>query len=127
MIYNKINKGKLKKLEFKTNCLKFGIIGLKAANSGILNFKQIEAAWQTITRSMKKKGKLWLRVFPNLPISSKPTSSWMGKKKGEITHLGVWISSGMILFELCGINLNISYTSLKAGGNKLPIKTIIFT
>ena len=71
--YKKTKKGKLKRLEFKSNCLKFGTVGLKAAESGIINSRQIEAARQAIVRKIKRKGKVWIKIFPDLPITSKPT------------------------------------------------------
>ena len=124
--YKKTKKGKLKKFEFKSNTLKFGTIGLKAAESGIINSRQIEAARQAITRKIKRKGKVWIRIFPYLPITSKPTGVRMGKGKGNISYWGARIQSGNVLFEICGINFNTSVSALKTGGAKLPIKTKIF-
>lgn len=124
--YKKTKKGKLKRLEFKANCLKFGTIGLKAVESGIINSRQIEAARQAITRKIKRKGKIWIRIFPNLPITSKPTGTRMGKGKGQISHWGARVSSGTVLFEVCGVNSNTIFLALKTGGAKLPIKTKIF-
>jgi len=71
--HKKVQKGKLPRLEFKANKLKFGTIGLKAAESGTISAKQIEAARQAIARKIKRKGKIWIRIFPTLPITSKPT------------------------------------------------------
>lgn len=84
--YKKIKKGKLKKLEFKANSLKFGTAGLKAAESGVINSQQIEAARQAIARKIKRKGKIWIKIFPDLPITSKPTGIRMGKGKGQLSH-----------------------------------------
>lgn len=124
--YKKTRKGKLKKLEFKSNNLKFGTIGLKAAESGIINSKQIEAARQAITRKIKRKGKVWIKIFPYLPITSKPTGVRMGKGKGNVSHWGARVQGGSVLFEICGINFNVALVALKTGGAKLPIKTKIF-
>jgi large subunit ribosomal protein L16 len=124
--YKKTRKGKLKKFEFKSNSLKFGTIGLKAAESGIINSKQIEAARQAITRKIKRKGKVWVKVFPYLPVTSKPTGVRMGKGKGNISHWGARVQGGNVLFEICGINFNVAIAALKTGGAKLPIKTKIF-
>lgn len=124
--YKKVKKGTLKKLEFKSNCLKFGTIGLKAAESGIINSKQIEAARQAITRKIKRKGKVWIKIFPYLPITSKPSNVRMGKGKGNISHWGARVQGGNVLFEICGINFNTAVIALKTGGAKLPIKTKIF-
>lgn len=124
--YQKIKKGKLKKFEFKTNDLKFGTVGLKAAESGIINFKQIEAARQAITKKIKKKGKLWIKIFPYFSITSKPTGTRMGKGKGQLSYWAVKVCSGTILFEICGANFNIVFSALKTGSTKLPVKTKIF-
>ena len=124
--YKKIKKGKLKRLEFKTTSLKFGTLGLKAAESGIIHSRQIEAAKQAITKKIKRKGKVWIRVFPDLPITSKPTGVRMGKGKGQLSHWGVRVSGGTVLFEICGVNSNTVFSALKTGGAKLSIKTKIF-
>ena len=125
--YKKIKKGKLLKLEFKSNKLVFGTVGLKASESGIISARQIEACRQAISRKIKRKGKLWIRVFPYIPITSKPIASRMGKGKGSISHWGVKVSGGTVLFEMCGIkNLKIILAAFKTGSYKLPIKTKIF-
>jgi large subunit ribosomal protein L16 len=124
--FKKTKKGKLKKLEFKANKLVFGTIGLKAAEAGIISYKQIEAARQAITRKINRKGKVWIRIFPDLPITSKPTGIRMGKGKGELSHWGARVSGGTTLFELCGVNSVIAQMALTTGGAKLPVKTKIF-
>jgi large subunit ribosomal protein L16 len=125
--YKKTRKGKLVELEFKANDLKFGTIGLKAAESGIINSRQIEAARQAIVRKIKRKGKIWIRIFPNLPITSKPTGVRMGKGKGQVSHWGSRVRGGTVLFEICGVNFSTVFAALRTGGAKLPIKTKIFT
>ena len=124
--FKKIRKGKLSALEFKTNKLKFGTIGLKTAESGLLNAKQIEAARQAIARKTKRKSKIWIRIFPDLPITSKPTGTRMGKGKGQISHWAARVRGGTVIFEICGTNIDTMIDSLKTGGAKLPIKTKIF-
>nr|YP_005090351.1 ribosomal protein L16 [Phaeodactylum tricornutum]ADY18527.1 ribosomal protein L16 [Phaeodactylum tricornutum]QII42432.1 ribosomal protein L16 [Phaeodactylum tricornutum] len=124
--YKKIKKGKLAKLEFKSTELKFGSIGLKAAESGIINLRQIEAARQAITRKAKRKLKIWIRIFPDLPITSKPSGVRMGKGKGQFSHWGARVRGGTVIFEICGININKILVALKTGGAKLPLKTKIF-
>ena len=125
--YKKTKKGKLVKLEYKSNKLKFGIIGLKAAESGIIKPKQIEATRQAIVRKIKRKGKIWIKIFPDLPITSKPTEARMGKGKGQVSHWGARVRGGTVLFEICGVNFDEVVLALKTGGAKLPIKTKIFT
>lgn len=124
--FKKTKKGKLVKLEFKNTKLSFGIIGLKAAEAGILNSRQIEAVRQSIARKTKRKAKIWIKIFPDLPITSKPTGVRMGKGKGTLSHWGARVRGGTVLFEICGANLNIIINALKTAGAKLPIKTKIF-
>jgi large subunit ribosomal protein L16 len=124
--YKKTRKGTLPKLEFKSNKLKFGTIGLKAIESGTISARQIEAARQAINRKIKRKGKLWIRVFPDQPITAKPTEVRMGKGKGPVSHWAVKIGGGCVLFELCGVTPNIAVSAFKTGGAKLPVKTKIF-
>ena len=124
--FKKVKKGKLKKYEYKSNSLKFGTIGLKAMNSGFVTAKQIEAARQAITRKIKRKGKVLVRVFPDQPITSKPTEVRMGKGKGAFSHWAAKIRGGSIIFEVCGINLKTALKAFRTGGAKLPVKTTIF-
>ena len=123
--HKKVKKGVLPKLTYKTNKLKFGNIGLKALESGTISARQIEAARQSINRKIERKGKLWIRVFPDLPITAKPNEVRMGKGKGPVSHWGVKIGGGCILFELCGVNKSVAVAAFKTGGAKLPIKTIV--
>jgi large subunit ribosomal protein L16 len=124
--FKKPKKGKLSKLEFKSNSLKFGTIGIKSSESGIISARQIEAARQAITKKTKRKGKIWIRIFPDLPITSKPKEARMGKGKGSLSFWAVKIKGGTVLFEICGIKENTAFLALKSGGLKLPIKTLIF-
>ena len=124
--YKKFRKSRLKKLEFKANDLKFGTLGLKAAESGIIKSRQILAAKQTIIKKIKKKGKIWVKVFPDLSITSKPIGIRMGKGKGAISNWAARISCGNVLFEVCSTNVNLVFSALKTAGSKLPIKTKIF-
>jgi large subunit ribosomal protein L16 len=123
--FKKIKKGKLVAFEFK-NKLKFGILGLKASQAGMLTSRQIEAARQSIARKTKRKAKLWIRIFPNLPITSKSIGVRMGGGKGDVSHWAARVRAGTVLFEICGSNLNILTNALKTAGAKLPIKTKIF-
>lgn len=124
--YKKTRKGKLQKLDFKANKLKFGTVGLKAVNSAIINARQLEAARQAISRKIKKKGKIWIRVFPDLPITAKPISARMGKGKGSVSHWGARVKGGTILFEICGVkDPKIIENALRTGSAKLPLKTRI--
>ena len=124
--YKKTKKGKLNPLEFKANTIKFGEFGLKGQVSGIITARQIEAARRTIARKIKRKGKIWICIFPDLPITAKPTESRMGKGKGPVSFWGARVRGGTTLFEICGIPKHIATEALRAGSKKLPLKTKIF-
>jgi len=124
--YKKTRKGRLKKFEFKSNSVKFGEFGLKAQVAGMITANQIEAARRTIARKIKRKGKLWIRIFPDLPITAKPTESRMGKGKGAVSYWVARVRGGTTLFEICGIPKHIAIEALEAGSKKLPIRTKIF-
>ena len=124
--YKKTRKGRLKKLEFKSNSIQFGELGLKAQVAGMISANQIEAARRTIARKIKRKGKIWIRIFPDLPITTKPTESRMGKGKGAVSYWAARVRGGTTLFEICGIPKHIAIEALKAGSKKLPVKTKIF-
>lgn len=124
--FKKTRKGKLSKYEYKANDLKFGKIGLKSIESGFLNPKQVEAARQAITRKTKRKIKLWIKIFPHLPVTAKPTGTRMGKGKGRLTHWAARVRGGTVLFEVCGPNTKTLIEALKSGSKKLPLKTKIF-
>lgn len=123
--YKKIQKGKLSKLNFRSNKLKFGSVGLKAIKSGTISSRQIEAARQAIVRKVNRKGKLWIKVFPTVPITTKPIEVRMGKGKGAFSHWAVKVNAGTVIFEVYGVSQNIAITAFKTGGAKLPVKTMI--
>lgn len=124
--YKKQQKKTLGNLNFKSNDLNFGTIGLKSTISGTISSKQIESARQAISRKIKRKGKLWVRIFPDVPVSSKSAESRMGKGKGSLKHWASKVTGGTVLFELCGINSKLAVSAFKTGGAKLPVKTVIF-
>jgi large subunit ribosomal protein L16 len=124
--YRKIRKGKLKNLEFKANTIRFGELGLKAETAGMITARQIEAARRAIARKIKRKGKIWICIFPDLPITAKPIESRMGKGKGSVSHWVARVRGGSTLFEVCGIPTHIAIEALRSGSKKLPMKTKIF-
>jgi large subunit ribosomal protein L16 len=124
--YKKTRKGKLKKLEFKANTLRFGELGLKAEVAGLITARQIEAARRAIARKIKRKGKIWISIFPDLPITEKATESRMGKGKGAVSYWVARVRGGTTLFEICGIPKHIAIEALRSGSQKLPVKTKIF-
>ena len=124
--YKKTRKGKLKNLEFKANTLRFGEIGIKATVSGLVTARQIEATRRAIARKIKRKGKIWICIFPDLPVTAKATESRMGKGKGAVSHWVARVRGGTTLFEICGVPSHIAIEALKAGSQKLSIQTKIF-
>lgn len=123
--FKKTRKGKLISLAFKNN-LTFGIVGLKATQAGMLTSRQLEAARQSITRKTKRKAKIWIKIFPHLPITSKSTGARMGGGTGSLSHWSARVRGGTVLFEVCGANSNILINALNTAKAKLPIKTKIF-
>lgn len=125
--YRKHSKGKLSKLDYRSNSLQFGIIGLKATQAGCISSRQIEATRQAITRKIKRNGRVWSRIFPDLSITSKPIEVRMGKGKGSVDHWVAKVSGGSIIFEIDGIPEKLARIALHTGSAKLPIKTVIIT
>jgi len=126
--YKKIQKGRLSKYNFRANQLKFGTIGLKLTKSSTISSRQIEAARQAIARKLNRQGQLWIRIFPTVPITAKPTETRMGKGKGSVSHWCAKINAGTIVFEVAGIkDQTLVMTAFKTGGAKLNVSTkIIF-
>jgi large subunit ribosomal protein L16 len=110
-------------LKHSDNCLSFGSFGLKSLGFCRLTAKQIEAARRAITRKVKRKGKLWINVFPHIPVTSKPTEVRMGKGKGSLSYWCCPLKPGTLLFELDGVSLDLARQALILGANKLPFKT----
>jgi len=119
----KQQKQKIKGLEYRVTTLEFGSFGLRALETGRLTSKQIEAARQAISRKIKKKGKLWIRIFPQLAVSAKPNEVRMGKGKGAFSFWVCPIKAGKILYEIKGLSIAVAKEALYAGASKLPINT----
>ncbi|MEO1143195.1 MAG: 50S ribosomal protein L16, partial [Pseudomonadota bacterium] len=103
--------------------LTFGAYGIKALEPERITARQIEAARRAITRHMKRAGRVWIRIFPDVPVSSKPTEVRMGKGKGSPDYWAARVKPGRIMFEIDGVNEEIAREALRLGGRKLPIKT----
>nr|BDN85874.1 ribosomal protein L16 [Microheliella maris] len=121
--YKKYRKGRIHGLAQRKTCLNFGTFGLKAMESGRITARQIEATRRVITRKTKKLGKLWIMIFPSVPVTSKPAEVRMGKGKGSVDFWVAPIKAGTILFELKGVPFGIAKLTLKAAAKKLPIQT----
>lgn len=107
--------------------LNFGSHGLKAMEPDRVTARQIEAARRAITRHMKRAGRVWIRVFPDVPVTAKPAEVRMGSGKGSIDYWAVRIKPGRIMFELDGVPDDVAREALELGAAKLPIKTRIVT
>jgi large subunit ribosomal protein L16 len=107
--------------------LNFGAYGLKALEPERVTARQIEAARRAITRQMKRQGRVWIRVFPDLPVSDKPAEVRMGKGKGAVEYWAARVHPGRILFEIDGVADDVARLSLQLGAAKLPIRTKIVT
>ena len=105
--------------------LNFGAYGLKAMEPERVTARQIEAARRAITRQMKRQGRVWIRVFPDLPVTDKPAEVRMGKGKGAVEYWAARVHPGRILFEIDGVADDVARLSLQLGAAKLPIRTKI--
>jgi large subunit ribosomal protein L16 len=123
--FRKQRKGRIRGLETKSNTVIFGEFGLKALECGRVSARQIEATRRAITRKVKRRGKLWIRVFPSVPVTSKPVEVRMGKGKGSVDHWICPVKAGKILYEIGGVPKVIAYNALKSGSNKLSLNTKI--
>ena len=121
--YRKAHKGRIHGNAFRCDKLNFGAYGLKALQPERIISKQIEAARVALTRHMKRAGKVWTRIFPNIPVSKKPTEVRMGKGKGAPEFWVCRVKPGRILFEVDGVNEIIAREALYKASAKLPIKT----
>ena len=121
--HRKWQKGRVKgKASSKTN-LAFGTYGLKALSASWISSRQIEAARRAITRFIQKGGKLWIRIFPDKPITLRGSEIPMGGGKGAVDHYVVVVKPGMVLFEMDGVEEDIAKEALRLASHKLPVKT----
>ncbi len=121
--YRKAFRPTMKGMDTVCNRVLMGEFGLQALEKVWLSAKQIEAARKTIVREVKRKGKLWIRVFPDRPITSKPNEVGMGKGKGDVDYYAVALRPARIMFELGGVAEEIAREAFRKAAQKLPIKT----
>ncbi|TNE64822.1 MAG: 50S ribosomal protein L16 [Bacteroidetes bacterium] len=119
--YRKQMKGRNRGLAYKGSSISFGSFGLKSMEYSRITSRQIEAARVALTRNMKREGKVWIRIFPDKPITSKPAEVRMGKGKGALDHYVAEVQPGRILFEIEGVSQELAYESLRKAAQKLPI------
>ena len=121
--YRKMHKGRIHGEAKGGFDLAFGTYGLKAAEPERVTARQIEAARRAMTRHMKRQGRVWIRIFPDTPVTSKPTEVRMGKGKGSVDFWAAKIKPGRIMFEIDGVNDEVAREALRLAAMKLPIKT----
>ncbi|MEJ8562492.1 50S ribosomal protein L16 [Yoonia sp. GPGPB17] len=121
--HRKLHKGRIKGLAKGGSDLNFGTYGLKALEPERVTARQIEAARRAMTRHMKRQGRVWIRIFPDVPVTSKPIEVRMGKGKGSIDFWACKVKPGRVMFEIDGVNETIAREALRLAAMKLPIKT----
>ena len=125
--FRKAHKGRIHGVATSGATLSFGQFGLKAMAPERLTARQIEAARRALTRHMKRAGRVWIRIFPDLPVSDKPAEVRMGKGKGAIEYWAARVAPGRIMFEVDGVADDVAREALRLGAAKLPIKTRVVT
>ncbi len=119
--HRKVQKGRIKGLAHRGSTLSFGSYGIKSLEMGRLTSRQIEAARIAVTRYMKREGQVWIRIFPDTPITSKPAEVRMGKGKGALDHWVAKIKPGRVLFEIEGVKEDVAREALRLAAQKLPV------
>ena len=123
--FRKMHKGKIHGEAKGGFNLNFGSFALKATEPERVTARQIEAARRAITRHMKRQGRVWIRIFPDTPVSSKPVEVRMGKGKGSVDYWAAKVKPGRIMFEIDGVAEVVAREALRLGANKLPVMTRI--
>ncbi len=121
--YRRMQKGRMKGNAQKGATLAFGSFGIKSLENAWITSRQIEAARQAVTRHMKREGQLWIRIFPDKPITKKPAEVRMGKGKGSPEGFVYPITPGRIIFEIEGVPFDVAKEALRIGAQKFPVKT----
>jgi len=121
--YRKMHKGRNRGLAQRGSKISFGEYGLKAVGRGRLTARQIEAARRAMTRHVKRGGKIWIRVFPDKPITQKPLEVRMGKGKGNVEYWVALVQPGRVLYEMEGVTEEVAREAFELAAAKLPIKT----
>ena len=121
--FRKMHKGRIKGTAKGGSTLNFGTYGLKAIQPERITARQIEAARRAMTRHMKRQGRVWIRLFPDTPVSSKPIEVRMGKGKGSVDYWACKVKPGRVMFEIDGITEPVAREALRLAAMKLPVKT----
>lgn len=121
--YRKVQKGRIKGIAQRGHQISFGDFALKILEPALITARQIEAVRVVITRTMERKGQVWLRAFPDKPITKKPLEVRMGKGKGNPEYYVAPVKPGRILFEIAGVSLDIAQKAMRLADHKLGVKT----
>ena len=121
--FRKVQKGRMKGNTGRGHMLSNGMFGIKSLDSNFLTSRQIEAARIAATRYMKREGQLWIKIFPDKPITKKPLEVRMGKGKGAVEYWVAVVKPGRILFEVGGVPIEVAKEALRLAAQKLPVKT----
>ena len=121
--FRKMQTGRMKGLSQRGNVLSNGMFGIKSLDSSFLTSRQIEAARIAATRYMKRQGQLWIKIFPDKPITKKPLEVRMGKGKGAPEYFVAVVKPGRIMFEVAGVPYEVAKEALRLAAQKLPVKT----
>ncbi len=125
--FRKRQKGRVKGLAQRGHTLAFGTFGIKSLEPGWITSRQIEAARIAMTRAMKREGQVWIRIFPDKPVTKKPAEVRMGKGKGAPEYWVATIKPGTILFEASGVDVELAKEALRLAAQKLPVSTKFIT
>jgi large subunit ribosomal protein L16 len=120
--YQKVHKGRIKNHDFNEKGLSHGYCGLQAIESAYIHAKQLEAARQTINRHLKRKGRVWTCVYPDLGVTKRPTQVRIGKGTGSIKYWSFRVRPGKVLFEVDGVEFKEALSALNSAANKLPFQ-----
>ncbi len=115
--------GRIKKISSKGTEINFGSFGIKAMNSGLISARQIEAARRAMTRYIQRGGKVWIRIFPDKPMTEKGAQTPMGKGKGGVDHFVAKVKGGKVLFEMDGVSEEVAKKAMSLASYKLGVKT----
>ncbi len=123
--YRRTFRGRMKGLAWRGSSLNFGEFGLKSTEPGLISSRQIEAARRAMTHHTKRGGKIWIRIFPDKPITRKPAEVRMGSGKGNLDHFAAVVRPGTMLFEMAGVSPELAREAMRRASHKLSVGTVI--
>ena len=123
--YRKQQRGRMKGIASRGNVISFGEFGLQSLDCCMVTSRQIESARRAMSHHVKRGGKIWIRIFPDKPITARPAETRMGKGKGDIDHWAAVVRPGYVMFEMTGVDEVVAREALRLAAHKLPVKTRI--